>query len=305
MYHHSILNASGPAYVWEEVDVCFDEMLISWNASRPGRGDFLIFLSVKIDCWSCWHLYSSWGASGQCGGSAEAEDIRIVKDTIEILHGKSADGFRIRIEAVNGASIQQFRSLHVHTGGGKVAGCKKDPASFSSPHSIDLPVPLISQIALVHPRSRSFCSPVSTASVISYLLEKKIEPVEFALNVQDRAFDIFGNWVLNIAHAASILGSEWHCWVQKLQGFENIYEQLTAQIPVIASVRGPLKGSAFPYAEGHLVAVKGFDCKKRRVLCMDPAFPTDAETDIGYDFEDFMNAWRRRGCVAYVFSPKA
>jgi len=34
---------------------------------------------------------------------------------------------------------------------------------------------------------------------------------------------------------------------------------------------------------------------------MDPAFNTDEETLVQYDLEDFVNAWRRREGVAYLF----
>jgi len=35
---------------------------------------------------------------------------------------------------------------------------------------------------------------------------------------------------------------------------------------------------------------------------MDPAFSTDAATHVTYDFSDFIQAWNRRGRIAYVFS---
>ena len=57
-----------------------------------------------------------------------------------------------------------------------------------------------------------------------------------------------------------------------------------------------------PYEEGHLIVVKGYDASKKRVLCMDPAYPTNAETNVEYPYEAFMDAWGRRRRLAYLFS---
>jgi hypothetical protein len=69
-------------------------------------------------------------------------------------------------------------------------------------------------------------------------------------------------------------------------------------------VRGPLPGSAKPYANGHLMAVIGYDPSQQTVICMDPAFPADSETHVVYHLSDFLQAWSRRGNVAYVFAKK-
>lgn len=74
--------------------------------------------------------------------------------------------------------------------------------------------------------------------------------------------------------------------------------------PVIVSVRGPLTGSARPYAKGHLLVVIGYDSLNQKVICMDPAFPKDSETHVSYGLSDFVQAWNRRGNVAYVFTKK-
>ena len=65
----------------------------------------------------------------------------------------------------------------------------------------------------------------------------------------------------------------------------------------------PLQGSALPYTQGHLMVVIGFDAVNERVLCMDPAFPTNKETLTSYPLQDFIVAWSRRGFIAYIFEP--
>lgn len=101
-----------------------------------------------------------------------------------------------------------------------------------------------------------------------------------------------------------MLGPKWNCWVERLNGFDEVYNQLLQGNPVVVSVRGPLKGSAAPYTKGHLMAVIGYRPIEHKVICMDPAFPSDQETIVEYDLEDFLQAWSRRGKIAYVFTTK-
>ena len=90
--------------------------------------------------------------------------------------------------------------------------------------------------------------------------------------------------------------------MQRMNGFADIYEQLTQGTPVIVSVRGPLIHSAAPYAQGHLLVVTGYDASAKTVFCMDPAFPSNQETNVSYPFSDFIEAWNRRGRIAYIYS---
>ena len=149
------------------------------------------------------------------------------------------------------------------------------------------------------------CSPSSTSSVAGYLMgANRIDPVSFALHARDEAFDIFGNWVLNTAQASSLLGSSWRCWVERLGGFGDIYSRLKRNLPVVVSLKGALPGARFPYPNGHLIVVKGYDPRKERVLCMDPAFSDDAATVVDYHLPDFMDAWSKRRFLAYLFEPR-
>jgi hypothetical protein len=91
--------------------------------------------------------------------------------------------------------------------------------------------------------------------------------------------------------------------VERLLDFEALYQQLDRGVPVIVSVRGPLPGSASPYAKGHLLVVRGYDASSQKVLCMDPAFPADEKTLVSYELSDFIQAWDRRGNLAYILVP--
>lgn len=303
-YHHVLSNVESDAasYIWEQPDVIsFDELIISWNMQRPQLGEFLIHISVKIgEMWSPWSLYATWGSEGQKGGNVDPVrfPLRIKQDILEMVDGQKATGFRVRIEAKKGANLEKCYSIHVCASSIADISAKKTTVNSS----INLKIPLISQMKLTHPRHQDMCSAASTTSVVSYLLNKnRIDPVFFALQARDEAFDFFGNWVLNTACASALLGKKWQCWVQRLTGFDEIYTRLKADIPVILSIKGPLPGSALPYNQGHLLVVKGYNHKDKKVLCMDPAFPENEKTDVSYDLKDFIEAWSRRQCIAYLF----
>lgn len=287
---------------WKEENLSpFDELMMTWNTPRPIEGDIHFTVSAKLDEWTPFLTYASWGSEGQTGyhSKSEAAPVRVYQDAFEVLEGKRATGFHIKVTSDHGP----IQKLHVYTNGSQPVDLKPSYTPFNS---IRLEVPGISQMTLNHPRHRDLCSPTSTAAISRYLSgNHAIHPVDFALRVWDAGFDIFGNWVFNAAESWTYLGDEWNCWVERLDSFGSLYSYLIEGSPVIVSVRGPLPGSAQPYAHGHLLVVTGYDSTQRKVLCMDPGFPDDTETHTGYHISDFIAAWGRRGNIAYLFKQVA
>ncbi len=278
----------------------FNEWIFSWNGRRPKKGKFLFYVRVKMEDWSPWLPYAEWGSEGQSSFSNEPKEafVRVYQDTLEVVGGKRATGFCVKIESEGDGKIDQIHALHVYTNG---------EASLAnvSHESCLIPIEGLSQMAIQHERHQDLCSPTSITAVIRHLShDKKLDPAIIAERVRDRGFDIYGNWVLNVAEASSQLGPKWHCWVERLSGLDEIYPYIQRGTPVIVSVRGPLTGSAAPYAHGHLLAVIGYDRGEERVICMDPRFPQDSETRVSYPTSDFIDAWNRRGRIAYLFSQK-
>lgn len=290
---------------WKEENLSpFDELMISWNAVRPREGKFLFYVSVKTDKWSPWLLYASWGSDGQSSflSTTKEAPVKVYQDTLEIMEGKKGIAFQIKIVAEGDANLRSIHAVHVYTNGDKSKELQKTDPSLTS---IYLEVPGLSQMALNHVRHADLCSPTSTTAVTRYLSkDQTIDPLFFAQQSWDSGFDIFGNWVFNVAQASTHLGDRWNCWVERLHGFNDIHSYMKQGTPVIVSVRGPLPGSAQPYAKGHLLVVIGYDSLNQKVFCMDPAFPSDNETQISYTLGDFVQAWSRRGNVAYVFAKK-
>ena len=304
--HH--LPAQSPmqkTYTWVYPHLqAFDELLLSWNADRPLIGQYVILVSVYAAEWTPWLLYAVWGSEYQFSfhDTTSKSPVRSYQDQIELLEGCTATGFRIRLEACGGAALSGFYSLYACTSLIKSPLSNCLPRSASSLH---LAIPGLSQLALNHPRSTSLCSPVSTTAAISYLHSHyPSDPLKFAKGVYDAGFDIYGNWSFNIAQAFVELGFKWKCWFARAAGFEQIWHYLKQGLPVVVSVKGFLTGSPLPYQNGHLIALKGYNPFKRKVLCMDPAFSSDEETHAEYCFDEFMQVWGRRRYLTYFFFPR-
>lgn len=279
----------------------FDEWMLSWNAARPKQGKIHLYVRLKTEEWTPWIEYAEWGAQEQRSFNTTLADahVKVFQDAAELLDGRKATGFEVRIVAEGGAGLDELHSLHCYTNGDRQPF--NETISYNG-NALFLNVPGLSQMALDHERHKDLCSPTSTTAVTRYLSsDSTIDPITFAASVHDLGFNIYGNWVLNTAQAASLLGPSWNCWVERLSDFNVVIKQLERGAPTIVSIRGPLTGSALPYAQGHLLAVIGFDPALKKVHCMDPAFPTDPETIVSYDLSDFLTAWSRRGNVAYLF----
>jgi hypothetical protein len=309
MINQHSLSLKGPekkSYIWFVPRMeSFDELLLSWNAERPLRGHYVILSSVSIrNQWSPWLLYAVWGAQYQYSfhDTTSYAPVHSFQDQIEVLDEQEATGFRIRIEACDGATLDHFYTIYACASLLKSPKPIRPPPLESSPR---LFVPGLSQIQLHHPRATSFCSPTSTTAVIHYACaDEQLSPLKFAQNVYDAGFDIYGNWSFNVAQAFVELGPKWQCFCARAAGFETVWHYLKKGLPVVVSVKGILTGSLVPYIHGHLIVIKGYDALTHQIICMDPAFPCDEQTTIAYDWNEFMRAWQNRNYLAYFFSSK-
>lgn len=289
------------AFVWEQQNLSFNEIIISWDAIRPQSGYYSIIVSLFTTEWSSWLDYAYWGASGQHTFSQHAShpSCKTYQDIVEVLKNVKATGFRVCVQAVDGASLSGIRGLHVCATDLEKHQMSFDKGSISQ--SIHLDVGGLSQMALPEEWKWRFCSPASVTAVINYLNpDVNLSVLSFAEQAYDAAFDIYGNWVLNTAQASHLLGHPWQCYVGRLTSFNQVLESLQNGFPVIVSIKGPLPGSAHPYQSGHLMVIKGYDPIEERVLCMDPAFPDNSSTHVSYALADFLTAWQRRGGIAYL-----
>ncbi len=304
--HHLVLkNLGQKSYIWTVSPISpFDELLISWNAERPLKGHYVILASVYIDQWSPWLLYASWGSHCQYSFHDILPNLPVhtFQDQIELLEGRIGTKYRIRVESCEGAMLTNFYTLYACTS--RIKSLKSPSLPFLKP-SLSLPVPGLSQLSLPHPRAASLCSPTATSAIIRYLCTSSpLNPLNFAQQVYDAGFDIYGNWSFNVAQAFVELGRKWQCWYARATGFEEIWNYLHRGLPVVISIKGNLTRGTLPYKNGHLIVIKGYDAQTNQILCMDPAFPSDDQTHVCYFWEELMEAWENRHYLTYFFSPK-
>lgn len=275
----------------------FDELLISWNAVRPLIGQYVILVSIFHHRWSPWLLYAVWGAEGQYSFHETTSDspVHTFQDQVEILDGEQATGFRIRVEACSGATLNNFSRLIACTS--LIKASKRPFIVPSMNETIEIPLKGFSQLKLQHPRANSFCSPTSSTAFIHHAKASQLDPVSFAQNVYDSAFDIYGHWPFNMAQAYVELGKQWQCHCARLSGFDALLASLRQGIPVVVSVKGIISRNS-----GHLLMIRGYDPDSQKVLCMDPAYLTDQDTLVSYPVHDFMQSWENRHYLAYIMN---
>ncbi len=284
-----------------ETQIPFDELILSWNGFRPKEGFWSFSISLYKGIWSEFIPLADWGYELQKTFSHNPFDsfAKSYQDVAIVKEGFST-GYRIQVLAKEGATLDLLQSVTVSFG---------RPSELTVKPLFDLPSVLLSgvhptsQQILQHPRAKDLCSPTSTSAAINFLLkERKVNPVHFASQSRDQSFDIYGNWILNTAAAFEALNGQYHTFVARLPDFGALHAQLIKGFPVVVSVRGPLLGAPLPYANGHLILVQGYDREARRVLCMDPAYPTDEQTISSYPLEDFLTCWtERRKNLSYIF----
>jgi hypothetical protein len=286
----------------------FSQLMFSWNAVRPQQGFFRFSVRVygnETKGWSSWYPMMEWGAGVQRSlvkkGIDPTSEYLYVR--LEMLKGYTAQDFQIKIEAVGGADIGLLKLVTVCVSRLSLFEHENTSCYASYPSVYIEGVPQRSQMVLDHPRNKVFCSPTSLSMLASYLIKSEIDPILFAQGVYDNGFNAYGSWPFNIAHAYEYCGGSVFFRVMRLSSFADLYDYLTRAIPVVVSVRGDLAGAPQPYPHGHLIIVIGYDAIHRRVICHDPAHPTNEETLVSYGLADFLTAWERSHRLAYQASP--
>ena len=283
----------------------FTQLIFSWNAVRPSNGHFSFYVSVhgtSGEGWSGWHLMSSWGktaqrsyfnksSSGTCYSYAKLDGDK---------PSKKFDAFRVRVESRDEAPLRFLRVMAV---------CTCDMTSFSKelvgltdglPGVVVSGVPKLSQKVIKHEQVGDMCSSASCAMFAGYLLGKHVDPLDFALGAYDKGLERYGNWSFNIARLFEVAEGKFRFATARLSSFKDLHSILCCGRPVVVSVRGVIKGAPKGYENGHILVVVGFDDKKQKVLCHDPAFPDNDSVFCSYDVIDFVRLWECSRRLTYV-----
>lgn len=294
-------------YFWKQTNINpFNELIFSWNGSRPKKGAYIFYIAVKSGKWSKWMKYAKWSADDQKTFKSNWDNsfARNNLDVIALRENQLADGFQIKIVATDGASCKDLDALMV-----SVSNLKKFKPCTLPEIKTKVQISTIfpkSQMVLATPRFRDLCSPTSTTVAINALLKKPaVNPISFANKSLDTEHNIHGNWILNTAEAYLFLKDKYFVFPKRLNSFNEVVAQLQKQVPVVVSVKGAIKGAPLEYKNGHLMTVIGYDPASKEVILVDTAHPSDESTIVRYSFEEFNNAWATRKNLCYFFMPKS
>lgn len=303
----AVRNRSRDSLIFSKIDVpAFTQLIFSWNAKRPASGYFSFYGQVrdaKTKKWHDWHKMVEWGTHKQCSYASKNAGSSHHHVRLELPQNAPADGLRLGVYAHNGADLAFIKGLFAATAQmsdfeAERVGLLKQLPSVSVDN-----VPTFSQKSLLHDDKDSMCSPTSTTMLAGFLSGSKIDPITFAKNSYDHGLQAYGSWPFNTAHAYEL--NEGKSWfhVSRLPSFSALHAKLLQGIPVVVSVRGPLKGAPKDYPKGHLLIVVGYDQKRGKVLCHDPAIEGHHNTPIAYDLKSFINAWESSRRLAYIAEP--
>lgn len=298
-----VANKSKTNIIYAKTDLTlFNQLLFSWNALRPAQGHFSFYVQVRdanTKKWTHWYKMMQWGGQRQHSFSSDDREA-ITYVHVRLETGKHyADAFRIKIDGHQKADLSLIRSFVLALSDWSKFNSEEE-AVYNMPSVILKQVPMQSQFALDHPRASGLCSPTSCSMLSSYLLQRPIDSLAFAEKAYDYGLGVYGSWPFNIAHAYELCEGKFWFSVVRLHSFKQLYARLMRNMPVAVSVRGPLIGSATPYASGHLLLVIGWDNKTKEVICHDPAFQAPDSVLKRYPLKDFLIAWERSRRLAYA-----
>ncbi|PCI39999.1 MAG: hypothetical protein COB53_02140 [Elusimicrobia bacterium] len=285
-----------------EADFPFDDLVGSWNADTPRGSSVEMEAQVRIDGrWTKWYRLSRWepGAPRSFEKQADRHG-KVSVDTLELK--KKAQAFRYRIRMLS-AGTREAKLL-------RVAVTYADTSRKGVVHVPWAKGPWAREIKL-SPRSQSdedpaiaphVCSPTS----LSMILERwgvKRTTAKIAETVFDRNAEIYGNWPLNVAAAASLgLSGQ----VARLESLLDLQEEIAAGRPVIASItykKGELDNSPISKTNGHLLVVAGFT-KHGDIITYDPAAKPSGVRRI-YKRKQFERVWlQNKHGLVYLLGPR-
>lgn len=289
--------------IFENVDTnLFTQLIFSFNAHRPSQGYYSFYVQVhtyKGD-WGDYYKMLEWGNGVQKSylHKSDSNEPSYHHVRLEMPKNKFADGFRIKIQAHEGAFLDNVKMVSASISNFQDFKPER-PNDLVLKNIFIKGVPKNSQIALRHQDSNVICSPTSLSMLLGYLKKDWVNPASVAKNVYDKGLGVYGSWPFNTAHAFEVVPDHYFR-VMRLKSFKHLYSYLQKGFPVVVSVRGSLQGAPKTYDAGHLILVVGWDQKNHAVIVHDPRFEQDERVCCRYRISDFLKAWEKSNRLAYT-----
>ncbi len=312
-HYHKVLENQCPSakdkreLLFSKVDVpLFSQLLFSWNALRPRKSHYSFFVQVRDAAtkkWGAWHKMIDWGHGLQRSYSTLSDGMsRYFHVRLETEGSRMADAFKVKVSNIAG-DFSNIKSVTINIS--NMSRFEPELIAYHKLPSVYIAdVPALSQIALLHEKCRTMCSPTSCSMLLGYLTKKSINPLHFAESSFDQGLNVYGSWPFNTAHAFELSNGAFQFYVGRLHSFAQLHKHLMSGTPVVVSVRGDIVGAPKVYNNGHLLVVVGFDAKKGVVICHDPAENEDCQTVKNYPIGSFVRAWERSRRLSYIAAPE-
>lgn len=286
----------------------FSQLIFSWCALRPEKGYFSFYVKTRNSFnkrWGKWHKMMDWGANVQKSYFSKDGNTKYFYVRLETGLANLSDAFSIKVKCNEGASLGFLESICVNASDfSKFKPEIIDDNLLSLKNVYVKNVPKISQRVLDHPHTSKICSPTSCSMLASYFNRKIIDGVDFADRVFDNGLGIYGSWPFNVAELYNECNGKVLFYLERMNSFYDLHLKLKSAIPVVVSVRGKIEGASKTYRDGHLMLVIGWDSKRKKVICHDPAFFSNKSTFVSYKIEDFLIAWEKSNRLVYVAEDK-
>ena len=285
-----------------EADFPFNDLVGSWNADTPLGSSVEMEAQVRVDGrWTKWYRLSRWepGAPRSFEKQADRHG-KVSVDTLQLK--KKAQAFRYRIRMLS-AGTREAKLLRVAvTYADTSIKTVKSVPWVTGPWAREIKLAPRSQRVEDPAIASDVCSPTS----LSMILERwgvKRTTAKIAETVLDRKAEIYGNWPLNVAAAASFgLSGQ----VARLESLFDLQEEIAAGRPVITSVtykKGDLDNSPISKTNGHLLVVAGFT-KTGDIIAYDPAAKPSGVRRI-YKRKQFEKVWlKNKHGLVYLLGPR-
>lgn len=297
----------------------FSTAIASWNVQTPSGSWIETQLRARIgERWTRWYDMGNW-SSDRTGGhrhsvaSQRDADGEVQTDTLVLA--KPANAWQVQVEAHtgHGGALPLLTLVAVATGAAHYSVADERNSKSDVLVGRDLKVPERTQRVDESPDALAgggdaWCSPTSVSMVMAYWAQRLHHPQwnvstpAAADGTFDQSYHGCGNWPFNVAFASEhgLAG-----WVDRLSGLHEMEPFITADVPLIASIRvapGELNGSPYKKTDGHLLVVRGFT-SSGDVIANDP-YGLPGHIRIVYKREQFERVWMNgSGGIVYVIAP--
>lgn len=298
-------NALNGVYTSPEINTKkFKNLVGAWNAETPEGTEVEVLFQVRMEAvWSTWFSYGKWSSESRGSIKHQKDQIAAMDiDTINILGGNAADGFRYKI-IMRRSSIESLSPrLSSISAALKLSDMDDEAISQGDKWLRELEVPERSQMVI--PKiGNIICSPTSLSMVMEYY-GVNLPTEDVAEGVYDSGADIYGNWSYNVAYVGS---KGFDAYIERYSSSVSIKNMISKGIPVVASIRTKnkedLSGAPMAYPSGHLLVVRGFAIRngEEYIIVNDPAAPNNETVRREYKLSEFEKAWSG---IVYILERK-